>query len=261
MGSEDSEIILIFVCSATIIVVLAVLVALFVLIYQKRLVAQEMRLQKMQNDFQQELLQATIAEQERERSRLAKDLHDGIGSLLTGLKLNLTYQQSQANQNEDQKRFLSEACTMLDTGISDVRRVSHNLLPVTLESFGLTQALREWIEPLQAASSLEIHFETSGRDRRLAPASELGLLRVIQELLQNTIRHAEAKTARLILTFEAGQIAVDYRDDGKGFDASQHSAGLGIKNMQSRVHALGGTIQFNPEALPGFHAHLTVPSH
>lgn len=260
MGSEDSEIILIFVSSAIIIVVLAILVALFVLIYQKRLVAQEIRLQKMKNDFQQELLQATIAEQERERSRLAKDLHDGIGSLLSGLKLNLKYQQSQVQDNEDQMRFLNKACDMLETGITDVRRVSHSLLPVTLESFGLVLALEECIEPLQTGSDLAISMECTGSARRLLPATELGLLRVIQELLQNTIRHAEANTARITIAFNTDMVEVNYRDNGKGFDLTDNGSGLGIKNMQSRIHALHGTIQFHRDSPLGFHAQLSVPT-
>jgi signal transduction histidine kinase len=260
MGSEDSEIILIFVSSATIIVVLAVLVVLFVVIYQKRLVAQEMRMQKLENDVQQELLQATIAGQERERSRLAKDLHDGIGSLLSGLKLNLTYQQSQVQDNEDQKRFLDEACNMLEVSITEVRRVSHDLLPVTLESFGLVVTLQEWTDLLQANSDFTVSLEYSGPERRMLPTIELGLLRVIQELLQNTIRHAEANAAHIVLAFGPNEVAVRYRDDGKGFDFANSRPGHGIKNMQSRIHALGGSIELNTESEAGFHTQLTVPT-
>jgi two-component system NarL family sensor kinase len=260
MGQEQSDIILIFVSSAIIIAVLAVLVTLFVVIYQKRIVAQDMKLQKFENDFQQELLQATIEGQERERRRLAKDLHDSIGSLLTGLRLNLKYQQRQAEPSSAQMGFLSEACGMLDEGIVEVRRVSHNLMPITLESFGLLQAVEEWIEPLQQADHFSIEMKTIGTPVRPQLPVELGLLRVLQELLQNTIRHAKASKAKIEIEFAADSICLKYFDNGIGMDNNKQPSGIGIKNMQSRISALNGTIQFDDPETTGFCAQISVPT-
>lgn len=256
MGIEESRVVLIFVVSAAIIVVLAVLVALFVVVYQKRIVAQDIRLKKLESAYQQELLQATIEGQERERRRLAKDLHDGIGSLLWGLKLNLKSQQGKGGEDPN---VLDEVFTMLDEGIVDVRRVSHNLLPHTLENFGLIQALDEWIEPFQKPGGFSIRLQVEGSVERLEVAVELGLFRVVQELLQNTIRHAKAKEALLSFTFKPTNIKLHYTDNGIGLAAGKKPHGIGIKNMQSRVLALEGTIRFGEEGNPGFSVNIDVP--
>jgi len=156
--------------------------------------------------------------------------------------------------------FLSEACSTLESGIAEVRQVSHDLLPVTLESFGLMQALEEWIEPLRVDPNFTINFKHNGTARRLLPTIELGLLRVIQELVQNTLVHAEATSITFAVAFNNDRIEVTYSDNGKGFDSDLHQPGLGIKNMQSRILALGGTIQFNPVRTGGFSAQFNVPT-
>lgn len=257
MGQEESDIILIFASSSAIIVVLAVLVALFVVIYQKRIMAQEARLQRLENDFQREMLQATIEGQERERKRLAKDLHDSIGSMLTGLRFNLKQQQGQSDNGAEQQKYLDEACTIIDDGIVEVRRVSHDLLPVTLESFGLLQAVKDTIDSLQS-EEFEIAMTVSGTEYRLSPSIELGLLRVIQELLQNTIRHAQASKAEIVFEFSTANITLRYYDNGIGLNSAEQTNGIGIKNMQSRILALDGKITFGNGKR--FDAHIHIPT-
>lgn len=258
MGSEDSEIILVFVSAAAVILLMAILISFFVAIYQKRILKQDQHLQQLENDFQKGLLKATIEGQERERKRLAKDLHDGIGSLLTGLNLNLKHQLQQSDPNTQQTIFLTEACKMLEEGIGDVRRVSHNLLPITLENFGLLQALEEWIESLQQPD-FGISLQHKGQAVRLPAEIELGLLRICQELLQNTIRHAEASEATIELNFIDKEIHINYSDNGKGFDESQQSLGIGIKNIQSRLQALSGTLNITTKKGQGFKALVIAP--
>ncbi len=258
MRSEDPEIILIFVSAAGVVLLMAMLIAFFVAIYQKRLFRQDQQLQQLETDFQKGLLQATIEGQERERKRLAKDLHDGIGSLLTGLNLNLKHQLHTVEAGTQQAAFLEEACKMLEEGIGDVRRVSHNLLPVTLENFGLVQALQEWMETV-SRESFRVYLKVEGANRRMHTSLELGLFRVAQELLQNTLRHAEATEAILQLEFKKEEIRLNYSDNGKGYLVSALSRGIGIKNMQSRMEALNGTIEFITEPHQGFKACISVP--
>lgn len=259
MGTQESDIILIFISSALITVILAALVVVFVVVYQKRNVAQRLQLQELENTKQQELLQATIGGQERERKRLAKDLHDGIGSLLSGLKFNLSHQQRNPETSKDQAEFLADACQMLQESITAVRSVSHNLLPITLESFGLIQALQECIEPLQTPPDFSIQLKVSGQSQRLSPEAELGLLRVVQELLQNTIRHAQASQTNIILEFASDGINLLYTDNGQGFSLPTIKQGLGIKNIYSRILALNGEIDFNNQPEPGFSASIHIP--
>lgn len=258
MYSEDSEIITIFISAIGVVLFMAVLIAFFVSNYQKRLLLQDQNLQKLKTDFQMGLLKATIEGQERERKRLAKELHDGIGSLLTGLNLNLKHQLNSENTNKGQQDFLKEACHMLEDGISDVRRISHDLLPVTLDNFGLALALKEWTETLQK-DDFHVSLLIDGKIKRLEDNIELGVLRVVQELVQNTIRHAKASKTSIELNFKAPQLELIFSDNGIGCDMKQNISGLGIMNMQSRVQALNGKIEINSAPNQGFTAKVVVP--
>jgi len=257
MGPEESDIVLIFVVSATLVVVLAALVALFVVVYQQRLAAQDARLQRLETERQQALLRAIIVGQEQERKRLARELHDGIGSLLSGLKLHLRHQQGQPELAAAHVQALDAACQQLEGGIAEVRRVSHNLLPATLESFGLVEAINECIQPLQSAA-LQVALAVEGPAKRLDQLTELGLLRVVQELLSNTVRHAQASQVNIRLCFSAASIGLHYHDDGVGLPATQATEGHGLRNIESRVQAMQGTVAFGQP--PGFSATIHVPS-
>ena len=230
------------------------------MVYQKRIVTQENRLQKLQNERQQVLLKATIEGQERERERLAKDLHDGIGSLLLGVSLHLKYQKSKEEPNSKNAVFLHDVCKMIDEGIENVRTVSHNLLPATLDSFGLLTAMKECTEPINKTSGLIIQINTINESYHLSKDIELGLLRVFQELIQNTIKHSNATEVDVTLEFNTDQIMLHYNDNGQGFDANEVDVnGIGIKNMHSRIQALNGIFTINKAPKAGFEVQIEVP--
>ncbi|MGD1848949.1 MAG: sensor histidine kinase [Salibacteraceae bacterium] len=256
MGPEESDIVLIFTVSATLIVLLAIAVVLFVLIYQKRMVDRDVELQKLKNKRQHELLRATIQGAERERKRLAQELHDGVGSQFSGLQLTLAYRAHHPETSADQAAFLDEACAMIGEGLEGIRRVSHNLLPSTLEEFGLIQALQDCIAPVQKAGFTPA-LEVKGTPFRPGTQVELGLLRAMQELLNNTIKHANATQVHICLTFDPYSISIRYSDNGVGLSQKLPHSGIGLMNIQSRVGALGGTVSF--EGSQGFVAKINVP--
>lgn len=260
MGEENNQIVLIFVISAAFVVLLAVLLILFVVIYNKRIVTQENRLQKLENERQQLLLKATIEGQERERSRLAKDLHDSIGALLSGLSLNLKFQKSKEDTNSKQFAFLEDACQLVQEGIENVRKVSHNLLPSTLEDFGLISAMEESVAFVNQYENLQIMIKCEHPKMALSNTIALGLLRVFQELIQNTIKHAEATKVNAIISCEADDIVLTYNDNGVGFNGHlKDSKGIGMKNIQSRIQALDGIFDIDYTAPKGFNARIKVP--
>jgi len=260
MGEENNQIVLIFIASIAFVVLLAILLILFLLIYQKRIVTQENRLQKLENERQKTLLIATIEGQERERKRLAKDLHDGIGSLLSGLSLNLKFLKNREDPNSEQAQFLTEACNMVEDGIENVRAVSHNLMPATLENFGLLSAMKECVQPLQSNQDLTIKINTKHAPYRTSGEIELGLLRVFQELLQNTLKHAEASEIDTVVDYQEDAIKLQYMDNGKGFTASHtHDVGIGIKNIQSRVESLNGMFRIGQKDNQGQCTEIEIP--
>ena len=264
MGEENSQIVLIFVISAAFVVLLAILLILFLVIYQKRIVSQENKLQKLQNERQLVLLEATIKGQERERERLAKDLHDGIGSLLTGLNLHLKFQKNKEIPNSDMANFLIEACNIVEDGIENVRTVSHNLMPSTLERFGLITAMKECVESINKESGLSIKINTINEPLDTLKEIDLGLLRVFQELIQNTIKHANASIAQVTIEYFTDFIRLNYKDNGQGINFDKISEignrnGIGIKNMQSRIQALKGEFSISRRNKNGFEVQIEVP--
>lgn len=260
MGEENNQIVLIFVLSAAFVVFLAILLVLFLVIYQKRIVTQESRLQKLQNERQQMLLEATIEGQERERERLAKDLHDGIGSLLSGLRLHLKFHKNKEDSTSERAKFLAEACEIVDEGIKNVRSVSHNLMPATLERFGLVTAMKECVETINKSIGLAVSINTINEPYKLAKEIDLGLLRVFQELIQNTIKHSNATAAIVSITFAVDFISIHYQDNGQGINLDKiDKNGIGIKNMQSRIQALKGRFSIDDSFLDGFAVHIRVP--
>lgn len=260
MGGESSQIALIFILSAAFVVFLAILLILFLVIYQKRIVTQENRLQKLQNERQQVLLKATIEGQERERQRLAKDLHDGIGSLLSALSLHLKYHKSKEPPHFENSISLNEICKMVDEGIENVRSVSHNLLPATLERFGLVTAMKECIAPINKTSDLNINIKVINESRQISKDIELGLLRVFQELVQNTIKHSNASEANIILEYTTDWIKFQYIDNGQGLKwDNDDMSGIGTKNMQSRIQVLNGKFNINKQLKAGFEVNIEVP--
>ncbi|MBL4604828.1 MAG: hypothetical protein JKY02_03950 [Flavobacteriaceae bacterium] len=233
---------------------------MFLVIYQKRIVTQENRLQKLENERQQFLLKATIEGQERERERLAKDLHDGIGSLLSALNLNLKFQKSRENLDKEQKFFLVEACEMVEEGIKNVRSVSHNLMPSTLENFGLITAMKECISPINKLGTINTQIKLINTPFQLPKTLALGLLRVFQELVQNTLKHANASQITASLEFHVNCIYFTYTDSGEGFNfTSSNSNGIGIKNIESRIQALDGTFFINHNTNKGYLIEIEVP--
>jgi signal transduction histidine kinase len=261
MGEEESQLVNIFIISAAFVVLLAVLLVLFLIIYQKRIIAQENRLQKLENERQKVLLKATIEGQERERERLAKDLHDGIGSLLSGLSMNMKFQRGKEDPDSEQGHFLTEACDMLDEGIQNVRAVSHNLMPATLEKLGLVTAMKETIGRINQTDEFKIKLSAPKASFSLPKSVSLGLLRIFQELLQNTIKHAGASLIKITVEYHHDDhIRLHYTDNGKGIEKTAiKSGGIGMKNMESRVQALEGTFQLNRTNPNGFEAEIEVP--
>lgn len=260
MGEETNQIVLIFVFSAIFVVFMAIILILFLVIYQKRIVTQKNRLQQLENERQQSLLRATIEGQERERERLAKDLHDDIGSLLSGLNLNLKFQKNRTHLDEEQKSFLEEACQMVAQGIENVRNVSHNLLPPTLEEFGLIQAMKECVEPLRTSGEIQINIRHTNTWFSLSKNTALGLLRVFQELMQNTIKHANASAIDVHLDIQTDLVIFNYQDNGVGLHFSTSNFdGIGLKNIESRISALNGHVHVDTDASSGYRIEISVP--
>jgi len=193
-------------------------------------------------------LGATIQGQENERSRLAKEIHDGIGPLLSTLKLYLESLGPDVAQCSEEARKKYRSMKKLVTMLTlETRNISRALMPIAVEDFGLVAALEDMVEKVGEGAKLSIHFYASDIKVRLEHQLELGLYRIVQELLNNTMKYAKAHTVNVQLIRHKDSIVLTYEDDGVGFEADgpKLSKGYGLRDIQARVKSLGGSFSLD----------------
>ncbi|AEL27901.1 sensor histidine kinase [Cyclobacterium marinum] len=183
-----------------------------------------------------------IEGQENERKRLSKDLHDGVGPLLTSLKLMV---QTSELSSCDKKKIN----TVVDGTIDEIRRMTYNLMPSVLVDFGVGRALASFIERMKKSSGIEIVYDdaTKGRAGRLSMDLDICIFRVSQELINNTLKHAHAKKITISLTEFNDKISLYYLDDGKGFDPKTIKYGAGLRNIRERVEIFNGYLSISSD--------------
>jgi signal transduction histidine kinase len=207
-----------------------------------------------------ELTQAIIDGEELERIRLAKELHDGIGGLMSMIKLQFTnFKKSHAAIQENIE--YNSALDLLNTASQDIRKISHALMPSALERLGLIDAVEQFCTQMQTTGNFEIDFQHYGFDARLSQKLELLLYRIIQELLNNIIKYANAKEVLVQFTKNENLISITIEDDGKGFDIStlKNKDGIGLQSMQKRIELLGGKMDIDSEIGKGTSVNIELP--
>lgn len=196
---------------------------------------------------------AVLQGQEEERSRLAKDLHDGLGGLLSGVKFSLSNMKDNLIITPDNMVVFERSLDMLDTSIKELRRVAHNMMPEILTKFGLYEALKEYCNTINATNLLAVKYQPVGMDRRIEKSAEIIIYRIIQELLNNILKHAGATEAIVQLVREEGRLSVIVEDNGKGFDTAliKNNKGAGLTSIRSRVDYLKGEFDIHSAAGKG----------
>lgn len=186
-------------------------------------------------------IRAVFSAQEEERSRISKDLHDGVGQQLTGIKMGFERLYDRVGeQDETSRKDLDLLKNVIDESADEVRTISHQLLPKTLTSFGLRPALQDLLDSTGKLSGVQCSLDASGLEERMPSEVELALYRVCQEAVSNSIKHAEATHIKIRTDIRSGVLSMEILDDGKGFDTSKLSTGHGLTNMQNRIRTIGG---------------------
>lgn len=232
--------------------------------YQRRQLRRQKQTAQVHETAQQEALAAALVAQEDERQRIAAELHDGVGTILALAKLHL-YAPGHPPA--------PEASALIDQAVAEVRRISRNLQPATLQQLGLGQALRALVQAVPPASDgrgSEVHLEQEGPVGRLIPSHELMVYRIAQELLANGLVHAHAPHIVLRVSTGPGLLTLTYSDDGRGFDLAAleelpppgphgQSVGMGLINLRSRVAVLGGRLYYHSEPGVGTRVEAMLP--
>ena len=190
--------------------------------------------------------QSVLEGEEAERSRLARDLHDGLGGLLSGIKLKLANMKGNAIISREGMDQYDHALELLDTSIRELRQVAHNLMPESLIKFGLKVTLSDFCDTLTTPSR-QVKFAFFGTEKRLEDKLEIGIYRIVQELVNNSLRHAGASETFVQLVQDENRLHLMVQDNGKGFDPGSLnlSKGKGLANIRSRVNSFGGTFDIS----------------
>jgi two-component system NarL family sensor kinase len=260
MDSARIQLYLVIAVAIVAIMLMAGAIILFVVFYQKRMITEQLKRQALEFDYQQKMLQAELESQETERRKVAEDLHDSIGGMLSTIRVGMF---SLAKLLPD-PRAMEETKQMLDDTITSVRRISRDLMPSTLEKFGLVEAVKEICERFQSTSRIPIHFHGSNDVPLIDQQRQLMIYRIVQELLNNSIKHAKASQINVTLNATEHDIKLIVEDDGVGFDAvfqqsdSSAGKGLGLFNIQNRAKILGGQLEFLKNGEKGSKTVLTT---
>ncbi|WP_420149366.1 ATP-binding protein [Spirosoma sp.] len=208
---------------------------------------------------------ALLEGQEEERRRFARELHDGIGQMLTGLKLHAEKLKSTAVLDEKQRLRFAELCDLIYDIIQTTRQISYNLMPSTLSDFGLGATLHLLADQTARSAGTDVIFDGNRAHKRLSPAMEIGLYRIAQEALHNAVKYAGAKQIRITLQQDNRKLLLAVEDDGKGFSMKalpkKENDSLivnGLDNMQTRARLLNGDLTITSRANKGTTVKVSV---
>jgi signal transduction histidine kinase len=214
-------------------------------IFIRRLFKFLKRIDDIRRESENRVLQAIMQTEERERRQLAKDLHDGIGPLLSNIKMSVSaLDKSQINGFN--RTVVDNISNLINESINALKYTSNNLSPHILDNFGLASAVNSFTENINRLGKIDITFNNNIENIRFESQIETNLYRIICELFQNTVKHAEASKVSLLVHFHEARIIIQYFDDGIGFDPEDtiKMNSMGISNMKSRLKALNGEIEF-----------------
>lgn len=222
--------------------------------YKHRQKLQQAKIDELETEKQLTATEAVLKGEEQERTRLAKDLHDGLGGMLSGIKFSLNNMKENLIMTPDNVHAFERSIDMLDSSIKEMRRVAHNMMPEILVKYGLDTALKEYCEEMDHSGVLHVNYQSVGMHQADIPqTTSITIYRIVQELLNNAIKHANAKNVLVQLHQSAQEklLAVTVEDDGNGFDAEllKQSAGMGWLNIRNRVEFLKGRIDL--QSVPG----------
>lgn len=227
--------------------------------YYNRQKLQQQRITELETEKQLAATEAVLKGEERERTRLAKDLHDGLGGMLSGIKYSLHTMKGNLIMTTENAQAFERSIDMLDSSIAEMRRVAHNMMPEALVKFGLDTALRDFCNDINQSGALNVTYQSIGlNDVPIEQTKSVTIYRIVQELLNNTIKHASAKNALVQLTYDNEQLAITVEDDGKGFETAilKGSKGIGWNNIQNRIEFLKG--KWDIDSQPGKGASVNI---
>jgi signal transduction histidine kinase len=231
---------------------LTIVLIVFVVFHQRRIIRYQKQLQKMEEEQQKILLNASIRWQEEERQRIAADLHDDAGPLLATARLYLN--ENLLKQDiSTQLQSIYNAKQIIDDTIQLIRNISHSLMPPTLKNFGLESAINDLFQKISGTGAINASCRFHDYRQRLVPEQELLIFRVVQDLINNILKHSNSSFMHITQNVQESRFYLRLHHDGRGITQddfekmNKSSLGLGLKNIQSRMKVLQGSINFEKD--------------
>ena len=236
---------------------LVILILFGFIFYNQYQAKQNQKLQAAILDEKERGFESVIQATEEERKRISKDLHDGIGQQLSALKMALSNIASNAT-DENQQEDLEIIIEQFSKSAEEVRQVSHQMMPRTLMDFGLVSAIEDLLQNSFKFSDIKYELEHRLTDQRFDERIEISLYRVLQELINNIIKHSQATEVSVQLIQNKGKLVLFVEDNGKGM-SSNSSDGHGLLNIKSRLDMVKGSVNYEPSPSSGTSATISIP--
>lgn len=239
---DDDRIIVLISLVVILILIMSLTLILFYYLSRRKIIQKELEQKNQKIEFQKHNQKSTILAQEKERERIAKDLHDAISSKLNVISLT-SHMLLEVEDNSESIKGLKHILDVTNATLENARKIAHDLLPPTLDQFGLKIALEELFEDFVCTNRMSIQSDLIDV-KALDPKSELHIFRITQELLSNSVKHGLSNAIEVCLYATENYLVLYYRDNGIGFDPKRldRSKGIGLENIKSRVSLLNGEL-------------------
>lgn len=255
---NESEIIKVIFYTFFAFILMALVLILFFYFSRKKIIRQEIEKKNLEINYQKELLHAVIMTQEDERQRIAQDLHDDISSKLNIVSLNSQMLIGTELSEKEFGEVTSNIIKLTTKALENSRRIAHDLLPPVLEKFGIDAAISELAVEFNSAKSVKVYYENNISFETIDDKKHLHIFRILQELMNNSLRHGNAKNISVVFNNEDDKNNCHYSDNGIGFNSADlnNQKGLGMKNILSRVELINAKIEINSAPNKGFKAKI-----
>ncbi len=261
VGPEDSNVTILFAFGTSAMLMMVIAIVLFIVFYQKKMLQEQLNRQVMESVHRQKMMEVEMQSRENERSRLSKEIHDGVGVMLQALRA--TTLAIARNASDEDRHELGEQINEIT---ETVRRMAYNLMPASLEKFGLRETLDELCIRLNRYNDkMQFIFSSDGDDRALDSWQELLLYRMVQEATNNAIKHAAATEIRIVMEWTPAELLLSVADNGRGFEfpgtenkiLGRH--GLGLYSLENRSNLLGAEMKFQSNVPQGTLVTIRLP--
>ena len=240
--------------------VLISLLMLASLIFIKRIFNIQKRMDELRKENESRVLSAIVRTEENERLNFSKELHDGLGPLLSSVKMAISASKRNENPGKD-ARVMVNAEKLIDESITSLKEISNKLSPHVLNNFGLLKAVKSFIAKLPITDNPSISLESNLENRRFSYNAEVIIYRVICELISNSLKHSNARNVYITLMEAEKTLTLDFLDDGIGFDSEileLSDKGMGFANIRSRIKSLNGTFEIYTRQKEGVRVNISI---